>query len=248
MTAIFTSPMKRIIFAFLVVSMAAFSCSTPSSKSEQPKPQPNPDTPIVPIKTNADFAPEVEAFEAMDKMSSPKKGGVLFIGTTAIRSCVNIAERLTDYPIIQRGLTDCETSNILHFTDKIITPYRPSILFIYNGEDDIVNGKTPEAAYAEFLKLSKSITEKLPDTKVCFVSVKPSPGRAAFQKSFEAYNSKVRLFITQQTCDWTYLDISAPLLNTNGTAKEDLFESDKITLNTKGYDVWEQAIKTYLEQ
>lgn len=233
--------MKKIIFAFLIVSVTAFSCSDHSYKNEEPEPAPS-------IKSNEDFAPEIQAFEAMDKEMAPKKGGILFVGTTAIRSCVNIAERFTGYSITQRGLTDSETSNILHFAEKIITPYRPSILFIYDGEDDIVNGKTPEVAYAEFVKLAKFVSEKLPETKVCFISVQPSPGRAAFQKSFEAYNSKVRLYITQQACDWTYLDISTPLLNADGSAKESLFESDKITLNTNGYDVWEQAIKTYLEQ
>lgn len=236
--------MKNIIFSFLVISAFNFSCSNKASKKEQPEPV----LPVILSKTNADFAAEIRDFELMDREFVPKKGGIVFAGTTAIRSCVNIADRLIDYPIVQRGLTESETSHLIYFADKIIIPYRPSILFIYEGEDDMVNGKTPDAAFADFLKLSKLLTERLPETRVIYMSVKPSPGRAAFQKKFEAYNSKVRLYIAQQNCNWDYMDLYTPLINSSGSAKEDLFEADRVTLNSKGYDVWEQQIKNYLKQ
>ncbi|MGV8879358.1 MAG: hypothetical protein ACOH2A_10030 [Sphingobacteriaceae bacterium] len=236
--------MKSIIFSFLVISVFNFSCSNETSKNEQPKPV----LPVILSKTNADFDAEIQDFESMDKAIMPKKGGLVFAGTTAIRSYVDIADRLTDYPIVKRGLTESETSHLIYFADKIIIPYRPSILFIYEGEDDIVNGKTPDASFADFLKLSKLLTARLPETRIIYMSVKPSPGRAAFQKKFESYNSKVRLYISQQNCNWDYIDVYTPLVNSSGSAKEDLFEADRVTLNSKGYDLWEQQIKNYLKQ
>jgi lysophospholipase L1-like esterase len=122
------------------------------------------------------------------------------------------------------------------------------VIFLYSGEDDIINGKSTSEVYVQFLKLAKLITKDLPETRICFMAVKPSPGRETFQNKFEEYNNRVKSYIDKQAnCNWYYLDTFSPLLTADGSANINLFADDKINLNSKGYDVWEKLIRSYLE-
>lgn len=240
--------MKSKILIAIIISFIGFSCSKQDAKPEFEKPTPSqPDPPKVVIKTNEEFAAEVKAYQKVDNEAEIKKGNILFIGTSAIKRCVDIADRFVDYHIKQRALTDCETSNIIYYADQLILPHKPSLLFVYNGEDDIVNGKSVKEAFDQFVKLANLVSKELPQSKACYIAIKPSPGRNEFQKSFNEYNKMIRSYIDQQGCSWTYLDTYTPLLDASGKANTTLYNPDKITLNNQGYDIWERVIKQYLE-
>ena len=40
----------------------------------------------------------------------------------------------------------------------------------------------------------------------------------------------------------TYIDVATPMLNEDGSIRDDLFVSDKLHMNQKGYDIWRNVV------
>jgi lysophospholipase L1-like esterase len=91
------------------------------------------------------------------------------------------------------------------------------------------------------------IRNRLPNTAVAFVSMKPSPSRVAFRQTVIAGNQKIREFLAKQT-NTAYIDVYPKMLNRDGFPIGALFLSDSLHMTQKGYDVWQAAILPYLKK
>src|SRR5476651_1812078 len=127
------------------------------------------------------FANEIRAFKHQDSISFPPKNGILFIGSSSIRLWSDLEQRFPDKPIIKRGVGGSELWQLVdYYTPYILFPYHPRKIFIYAGENDIAAGKSADFVFDEFRKLWEMIHQKLPDSKIYFMSIKPSPSRAKY--------------------------------------------------------------------
>jgi lysophospholipase L1-like esterase len=43
-----------------------------------------------------------------------------------------------------------------------------------------------------------------------------------------------------------YVDVWTPMLDANGEVQKDIFISDGLHMNKKGYDIWGQVFKPYI--
>ena len=111
------------------------------------------------------FEKEIIKFEQSDSINPPKKQQVLFIGSSSFRLWSDFSERFKEYAVINRGFGGAEISDVTHYANRILIPYRPSKVFIYAGENDIGNGQSPDQVYKEFLELFELISAKLPHSQ-----------------------------------------------------------------------------------
>ncbi|MGV3508616.1 MAG: GDSL-type esterase/lipase family protein [Sphingobacteriaceae bacterium] len=192
------------------------------------------------------FEKEIIKFEHADSINPPKKQQVLFIGSSSFRLWSDFSERFKEYAVINRGFGGAEISDVTHYANRILIPYRPSKVFVYAGENDIGHGQSPEQVYKEFLELFELISKNLPHSQFYYISAKPSPRRLKYKAQLEEYNSKVKAFIQQQKCNWIFIDVYHQMLLSDGQPAADLFINDKLHMNSKGYDIWEKLIKQYL--
>lgn len=198
----------------------------------------------VTAQTSWPFYTSIQEFKKQDSISSPEKGGILFIGSSSIRRWDDLKERFAGYPIIQRGFGGSEYNDILHYADDIIFPYQPSTIFLYAGENDFAKGKTVEQVYRIFLELYQKIRNKLPESSVYFISIKPSGKMKKYIGSIEAINARVKKLSVAESPHLRYIDIYHFMLNKKGEPKSELFVADQIHLTDKGYDLWENAIRS----
>ncbi|MCC9167654.1 GDSL-type esterase/lipase family protein [Pontibacter harenae] len=192
------------------------------------------------------FEEEIKNFEQQDKTNPPQKGAILFIGSSSIRMWKDLQERFEGYALANRGFGGSTLADVNYYADRILFPYRPSKIFLYAGENDLAGDATVEQTYQEFLKFYKEVTARLPETKVYFISAKPSPSRLSSKAKFVEFNNKVKTFINDQKCDWTYIDVYNAMLNANGAPRKELFIEDNLHMNSKGYDIWQEIVGKYL--
>src|SRR5687768_7351671 len=112
----------------------------------------------------APFEKEIAAFEASDRTNPPPTGAVLFIGSSSIRLWTTLAKDLPDYPVINRGFGGSQIADSVLYTEKIVLPYKPAVVVMYAGGNDINGGKTPEAVLGDFKKFAQGVHASLPDT------------------------------------------------------------------------------------
>lgn len=188
----------------------------------------------------------ITAFEEQDRKKPPELGAILFIGSSSIRLWEDLPHRFNEYPVIRRGFGGSGICDIISYADRIVFPYQPSLVFIYSGENDLATGQKAETTFKQFVKLYDLISSRMPEAKICYISVKPSPARKQLMPIFKDFNQKVENYLVEKI-NWTFLDVYHPMLGHEGTLLDSLFTADSLHMNSRGYDIWEKVIRTYLE-
>ncbi len=189
----------------------------------------------------------IQKFEAMDKLSPPQKGSVLFVGSSSIRMWKLLAKDFPFTNVINRGFGGSEMCDLIHFAHRIIIPYEPRKIFIYEGDNDIANGKSPEIILNDFIKLAQIIREELPDVPIYLIAAKPSPSRWSWEKEYKETNKLFKNYIeSEKALNLHFIDVFTAMLGKDGKPRPDIFIKDQLHLNAKGYKLWKNFIEPEL--
>lgn len=187
----------------------------------------------------------IRKFEDADRANPPKPGGVLFTGSSSIALWKDLAAYFPEHRVLNRGFGGSNFSDLLHYAHRVIFPYKPSMIFVYEGDNDIQQGDTTEKILANARKLRGMIRAELGDTPVVFISPKPSIARWKLKENYEAVNEALRKYAESEP-DTEFADVWTPALDNDGMVKQDIFLKDNLHLNAKGYEIWQQVIAEYL--
>ncbi len=125
----------------------------------------------------------IEKFEAQDKASPPPTGGALFIGSSSIRKW-NLDKTFPDRKdTINRGFGGSQMADSAHYADRIAIPYKPRVIVVYAGDNDIAAGKSPQTVLADYQAFVKKIHAALPNTRIVYIAIKPSIALGAGRQS-----------------------------------------------------------------
>jgi lysophospholipase L1-like esterase len=193
------------------------------------------------------FESEILRFEASDKTNPPPREAVLLIGSSSIRFWTNAAAQLSGHTIVNRGFGGSHLSDSLFFFDRIVLPYRPKVILLYAGDNDLAAGKLPALLPTEFKYFVAKVHRHFPQTKIGYIAIKPSPSREKLMPKAREVNSAIEAF-TKTDERLFYLDIFTPMLDANGKPRGELFVKDNLHLNAAGYELWTEIIKPTLDR
>ena len=147
--------------------------------------------------------------------------------------------------MINRGFGGSEIIDSIHFADRIVVPYKPSHVLLYAGDNDMSRGKTPEIILAHFKQFVETVSDKLPEARISFITIKPSLSRWKLAGKMSEANGMVREFC--KTNDrLEVIDIWEPMLGEDGKPRRELFVGDGLHLNAKGYALWTKVVAPHL--
>ena len=189
----------------------------------------------------------LDAFAAADRAQAPVPGGVLFVGSSSIRLWDGLESQFDLKPaVVKRGFGGSRLADCVHFMDRLVLPYRPRIVVVYAGDNDLAEGATPAQVLERFQALVDGIHARLPDTRVAFLSIKPSPLRVALLPQVSEANALVRAYAAGKP-GLDYIDVHSKMLGPDGLPRADLFREDRLHLNPAGYDLWRSVIAGHLQ-
>jgi lysophospholipase L1-like esterase len=216
-----------MIRIFLWVAVAVFLFSTPLQAQKQ-------------------FADEVDKLVAGDSVVNTRKV-ILFTGSSSVRMWKDLKAHYPNHNVLNRGFGGSQMTDLLYFFDKLILPYRPSMIFIYEGDNDLASKKTTEQILAtadSLLTLIRTqVSKKVP---VVFISAKPSLSRWTMKDQYVAFNSSLKAW-TESKKNVRFVDVWTPMLDANGEPRKDIFIEDGLHMNKTGYDIWAAVIRPYLK-
>jgi lysophospholipase L1-like esterase len=194
------------------------------------------------------FEEEIRAFERQDSISKPAIGQILLYGSSSFRLWDNWKEDLAGYPILNRGFGGSQLSDAIYFFDRMVIPYQPKVILLYEGDNDLAAGKSPEQVLADFKIFAQKVKERLPQTKLYFVAIKPSPKRLNLIEKQKQANQLIKTYCRQNRSSLGFIDIFTPMLKDSKVPTMEHFKADSLHLNQKGYDIWKKEIKKYLKK
>lgn len=190
---------------------------------------------------HAQWEPDIRQFEAHDRASAPPPGAILFVGSSSIRMWGTLAHDFPSLSVLNRGFGGSQIADVTHYVDRIVTPYRPKMVLLYAGDNDIAAGGSPDEVVADFDVFVKRVRQDLPDVPIAFISIKPSIARASLQDNMRAANEKIARYAAAQK-DVKYIDVFTPMLGADGKPRAGLFLDDGLHLNRAGYELWRDVI------
>jgi lysophospholipase L1-like esterase len=192
----------------------------------------------------------IQAFEEWDRKNSFPSDAVLFVGSSSIRMW-STRECFGQFDVINRGFGGSQISDVNYFTERIVLRYEPKVIVFYVGDNDIAAGKSALRVFEDYKKFTELVHGKLPETRIIFISIKPSQSRWSVWPVMNEANILIKDF-SEKDGRLFYLDAATPLLTEDGKPNRALFLNDNLHLNSKGYELWTKllkpVIKTALEQ
>jgi lysophospholipase L1-like esterase len=184
---------------------------------------------------------EITAFGTADKKDFPKKGKILFVGSSSIRGWRTLQEDFPSLHTINRGFGGSHLEDVNFYASQIVFPYKPELIVLYGGENDIVAGKSIETVFNDFKVFVSLVRRNLPKSRLIFVSLKPSPARWEFTPKFKELNNLIK---TEAENDkhLLFIDVWTPMLDEKGEPKKDIFLGDRLHMNAKGYEIWRETL------
>ena len=218
----------------------------PPAASPAPTPVPPPSSGTVAREAADPWRDSIAAFVAADRARPPRPGGVLFVGSSSIRLWDSLETEFEALPVVtRRGFGGSRMADCTRHLKQLVAPHKPRLVLVYAGDNDLAEGRSPAQVLESFAAFVEGVREELPATRIAFISIKPSPLRAALMPAAEATNALIRAY-TQATPNTDYIDIYSAMLGPEGRPRPELFREDALHLNTQGYALWKRIIASHL--
>jgi lysophospholipase L1-like esterase len=191
------------------------------------------------------FEKDIVAFETADRTSPPPKNAILFVGDSQFTRWKSIHEDLKGYAVINRGFGGSKMSDLLLYVDRIVIPYRPRLIVVNEGGNDIHAGRTPDELLADFRAFVAKVQRALPNTRIALSGLQPSPARWNQADTRRRFNVMLRDFVATQK-NVVYVDLFDAYLGADGKPREELFVADKLHHSAEGYAVRVRVMRPIL--
>lgn len=196
----------------------------------------------------AQWVAAIEEFEQHDAANPTRAGGTVFVGSSSIRlwDLDKHFHSLNPQPL-NRGFGGSQIADATHFANRLVLKHRPRTIVFYSGDNDIASGKSAAQVTDDFAAFCKTAHAELPETRIIFIAIKPSPARWKFAEEQQAANGRI-----QKLCDdderLAFVDIWTPMLGDDGQPRRELFVDDMLHLSDAGYELWSKLVRQKLEK
>ena len=188
----------------------------------------------------------IAAFEAADKAKPPPQGAILFIGSSTIVRWKTLAQDFPEHQVINRGFGGSQIADSVFYADRIVIPYRPRLIVLRAGGNDIHAGKTPQQVAADFQAFVEQVRAKLPDVRIAYMTINASPSRWANVEREKQANQLIKECIAAGK-NLDYIDTWDATLGADGKPREDLFVQDRLHFNDEGYKILAAIVRKHLK-
>lgn len=187
------------------------------------------------------------AFAEQDRLSQPRPGGVLFVGSSSIRLWDKLEAAFQQEPVvIKRGFGGSRLADCVAFLDRLVLPYQARQVVLYAGENDLDEGATPAEVLLRYERFVQHVLKAAPATRIAFVSIKPSPARQSQLAAIQTTNRLIKAY-SEGHPQLDFIDVHSAMLDEAGRPRTELFGQDRLHLNTAGYALWRELIAQRLK-
>ncbi len=192
------------------------------------------------------FQEEVIRLTAQIDSIGWEKGGIVFTGSSSIRMWKNLQEEFPNVPIINTGFGGSQASDLLTHLEALVLRYEPIAVFIYEGDNDVNAGKSPEVIMKDLDQIFQRLFKQREGISIYFIGAKPSPSRWQLKTEYEAFNKALERY-SKGMINATYVNVWNPMLDSIGNPRPELFLEDMLHMKPEGYKIWKEQINPLLE-
>jgi lysophospholipase L1-like esterase len=191
--------------------------------------------------------PAIQKFEEGDKVSPPPQNGVLFVGASSIVRW-NLPEYFPELgaKAINRGFGGSQSVDAVRYVDRIVVPYHPRVVVYYAGDNDVEANIPAQEIAHQFALFDQKVHAALPQTRIVFISIKPSIRRWKWIDTIKSANAMVKEYCAKHP-NLAFMDIEQQMLGADGKPNPALLVEDGLHMTPAGYKIWTAALNPLLK-
>jgi lysophospholipase L1-like esterase len=194
----------------------------------------------------ARFENEIQAFEAQDKKSPPPANGVLFVGSSTFRRWEQIEKDFPGLPVINRGFGGSTMAELNYYTDRIVLPYRPKAIIVYEGTNDVATGQSAEMVFNEMKRFHEKVHAALPGTQIYYLPLIPAPSRVQHIAEMDKANALLRDYVSRHP-ELHYIDARYVWSDASKMPIDSLYIFDRLHPTREAYEKLIPVIRKALD-
>ena len=190
---------------------------------------------------DARWRESLESFAASDRAQLPRPGGVVFVGSSSIRLWNDLEREFGAEGIVKRGFGGSRLADCARYVQQLVLPHKPRLVVVYAGDNDLAEGAAPADVLASYVEFVRQVRASLPEARIAYLSIKPSPSREALMPAAIQTNELIENY-SKGDPKLDFIDVYTKMLDGHGRPRADLFLADALHLNAAGYAIWKSAI------
>jgi lysophospholipase L1-like esterase len=187
----------------------------------------------------------IAEFEARDRISPPPSGAIVFAGSSTIRLW-DVEKDFPGLAIVNRGFGGSQLSDLVRYADRLVIAYRPRIVVVYAGDNDISGGATSEQVAIRFEQFVRTVRAALPVVRIVFIGLKPSLQRWDVIERMRLANELIRSY-AERDDRIAFVDVDHAMLGWDETPRPELYVADGLHLTAPGYTLWSALLRPLLD-
>ena len=202
----------------------------------------------------APWEPHIKQLELKDQYENIPDDYILYLGSSSIRLWDSIHQDMTPYKSVKRGYGGAHFYDLIHFTERLVTPHRDAkaiVCFVANDLTGIWDNPktkvTPKQVKRLYVYFTKQIRAIAPDTPIFLIEITPTQSRWNIWDKTVKANDLMEAYCNTRN-NMYFISTSEQFLNEEGLPRTELFIEDQLHLNRDGYRLWSQIIKSHLEK
>jgi lysophospholipase L1-like esterase len=195
-----------------------------------------------PRATAAPFQAQIDAYLNADRANPPPKGAILFIGSSIFRNWKDLKSQMAPLPVFNRAFGGSRTWEVLDRMNQVVLPYEPRIIVYYCGSNDVNAGEAAEPIFTRFREFVARVHERLPATRIFYVSINRAPQKRDRWDIVDAANGLVREYCaTDQRL--RFIDVNPVLFDAEGNPRLELYLPDQLHFRAPAYEEFTRVVK-----
>lgn len=180
-----------------------------------------------------------------DSIWNANEETIVFTGSSSIRMWNGLETKFPGYQIINSGFGGSQASDLLQYQEELIFRFNPKKVFIYEGDNDIVQKKSTKEIIETTQEIISNIKKRDSSVQVILISAKPSIARWHLKRKYKRLNRQFQK-ISRKLSSVEYADVWSAMLN-GKKVKQDMFIGDGLHMNNKGYELWYSVILPFID-
>lgn len=188
-----------------------------------------------------EYGAEVAAIHQRARSLEGTRPTLVLVGSSSFRLWPQTDTVFASYEVVNAGFGGSCFRDAWLLRDTLIYAFQPSVVLIYEGDNDLHDGVAQEDILEAANNLLNEFTHRLPEAEVVVIAPKASRARYHLKDQYLQLNSRLRSVVMDHGAYWVdFWDIQH---DEQGRLRDELFMPDQLHLNSEGYAVWVQELR-----
>ncbi len=166
---------------------------------------------------------------------------IIFYGSSTFTLWEDMRGYFPEYNIANLGFGGSTLEDCDEYFESLVVPLSPRLVFVYAGDNDLDNGRSPQAVLESLKSILAANRRRQPSVPLVYVSIKVSQARLHFMHKIAYTNRIIEGFIGGEA-GIHFLDITRRMVSRGYVPFNACFSEDPLHMNRLGYRIWGKSL------